>query len=207
MGTRLPPIAKGVEATTNSLPIADDELIRNYESTLKLIKISLGHDPSKVAADLAAEIHKLKARRVSDSDAVDVAAVEAILGYTFKNNALLEEALTHTSFRPRNLDAEFSFKDLELLGDRAISHAVTRRHLCAQSKSSCSLTRLHSLNVDNEKLARAAVAHGLHRFLRHDMPPFQQDVDDFAEEIAGYPLHSNGQVRTPSSSLTSSSLS
>jgi dsRNA-specific ribonuclease len=204
MSTTFAPIAEGVQAATNPLPNSEEELveIKKYVSrAILLLKMELNHvcpgnDASDdIAVDDAPEIHTVYT--LSISDAVNVAAVEAVLGYTFKNKTLLEEALTHTSFRPRNLDAEFSFKDLELLGDKAISYVVTRRHLMCRRPKSNSLTRLHSLNVDNEKLARAAVAHGLHRFLRHEVPSFQRDVDDFAEEIAGYPLHSNGRVRTP----------
>ncbi|KAM0822627.1 hypothetical protein ACQ4PT_071380 [Festuca glaucescens] len=63
------------------------------------------------------------------------------------------------------------------------------------------LTRLHSLNVDREKLARAAVAHGLHRFLRHESPFLRQRAEDFAAEIAACPcpVLSNGQVWAPKS--------
>ncbi|KAK1579275.1 hypothetical protein QYE76_031978 [Lolium multiflorum] len=211
MSTTFAAIATGVEAAADLPPNSDDELVKMKEYVSRAILLLqmelnheqkfLGHDTSDVAADDEAaepEVHKICAIRISNA-VDDFTAVEAVLGYTFKNKALLEEALTHTSFRaPRELvDAKFTFKDLEFLGDKAISNAVTRHHLLRNRSMSSSLTRLHSLNVDNEKLARAALAHRLHRFLRHEVPSFQGDVDDFAEEIAGYPLHSNGQVCTP----------
>jgi dsRNA-specific ribonuclease len=210
MSTTFAAIATGVEAAADLPPNSDDELVKMKEYVSRAILLLqmelnheqkfLGHDTSDVAADDEAaepEVHKICAIRISN--AVDVTAVEAVLGYTFKNKALLKEALTHTSFRATHqlVDAEFTFKDLEFLGDKAISNAVTRHHLLGNRSKSSLLTRLHSLNVDNEKLARAALAHRLHRFLRHEVPSFQGDVDDFAEEIAGYPLHSNGQVCTP----------
>ncbi|RVW38897.1 Ribonuclease 3-like protein 3 [Vitis vinifera] len=59
------------------------------------------------------------------------------------------------------------------------------------------LTRLRSANVDKEKLARVALKHGLHRFLRHKKPKIEQQIYEFAEAIKEYPLHSNGQIEVP----------
>ncbi|CAM0877093.1 unnamed protein product [Alopecurus aequalis] len=206
-----------VQAKTNPLPDYDDELVVaeikelfnrfleiNRKASSSKTRDALDHkrtdgadSPSTdLVVDDAVQEHTRKAIS-SVSDDVDVAAVEAVLGYAFENKAQLEAALTHTSFSAagrRPADAVPTFKRLEFIGDKVISLVVTRRLL---SKSDDSLTRLHNLNVDNEKLARAAVAHGLHRFLRHQVPSFQRHVDDFAEEIAGYPLHSNGQAWTP----------
>ncbi|XBI58935.1 hypothetical protein VPH35_040083 [Triticum aestivum] len=129
-----------------------------------------------------------------------IAAVEAILGYTFADKALVEAALTHGSFHAgsRAGGAGATYERLEFLGDRAIN-VVVASHLYSAHPAlrPGALTRLHSLNVDREKLARAAVAHGLHRFLRHETPFLGQHADDFAAEIAAYPVHSNGQVRAP----------
>jgi dsRNA-specific ribonuclease len=38
------------------------------------------------------------------------------------------------------------------------------------------LTRLRAANVDKEKLARVAVDHGIHRFLRHKAPQLDGQV-------------------------------
>lgn len=128
-----------------------------------------------------------------------IAAVEAILGYTFADKALVEAALTHGSFSgSRAGGAGATYERLEFLGDRAINVVVASHLFSAHPVLRPGpLTRLHSLNVDREKLARAAVAHGLHHFLRHATPLLGKHADDFAAEIAAYPVHSNGQVRAP----------
>uniref|UniRef100_A0A0D9V243 RNase III domain-containing protein n=1 Tax=Leersia perrieri TaxID=77586 RepID=A0A0D9V243_9ORYZ len=88
-----------------------------------------------------------------------------------------------------------AFERHEFLGDRVIGYLVAH-HVFDEHPT---LQPLLALNVDNEKLARAAVAHGLHRFLRHDLPlpclPAQ--VREFTADIASYPVHSNGLVKTP----------
>lgn len=50
-------------------------------------------------------------------------AIEARLGYTFRNPALLREALTHGSYGPENADAGPHNQRLEFLGD-AVLHLV-----------------------------------------------------------------------------------
>ena len=112
-----------------------------------------------------------------------MSAVEAVLGYMFADKSLLEAALTHASFR--DAGAGETYERLEFLGDRGISAAVAwhlyRTHPGLRPGP---LSRLHDVNVSTEKLARATVAWGLHRFLRHEMPVFALSVGDFAAEAA-----------------------
>ncbi|XBI11089.1 hypothetical protein VPH35_138215 [Triticum aestivum] len=59
------------------------------------------------------------------------------------------------------------------------------------------LTRLRAANVDKEKLARIAVDHGIHRFLRHKAPKLEEQIADFVKELCQYEYHSNGLLDAP----------
>ncbi|KAK4276000.1 hypothetical protein QN277_019003 [Acacia crassicarpa] len=133
--------------------------------------------------------------------------VEDILGYNFKNKCLLEEAFTHPSYYNttkdynHNKEAEtksFSFERLEFLGDAVLNFLVTKEQFFSYPDfSSGVLTRLRAANVDTEKLARVAVKHELHCYLRHRKPPLAEQIDEFMKEILEYPIHSNGLIDVP----------
>lgn len=53
------------------------------------------------------------------------ATLEKRLGYTFKNSALLEQALTHLSALPNDSPRLGSYQRLEFLGDRVLGLAVS----------------------------------------------------------------------------------
>ncbi|KAM0063757.1 putative ribonuclease III [Helianthus debilis subsp. tardiflorus] len=93
-----------------------------------------------------------------------VAAVESILSYSFKNKRLLEEALTHSSCTDG-----FSYQRLEFLGDSVIALAISNFFFLKYPDVDAGiLSRLRAANVSNEKLARVAVNHGLHKYVRHN---------------------------------------
>nr|KJB42869.1 hypothetical protein B456_007G171400 [Gossypium raimondii] len=119
--------------------------------------------------------------------------VEQILGYEFNNKRLLEEAFTHAS-----LGLGFSNERLEYVGDSVLNLLFTKQQFFEYPDLPPGpLTRLRAANVDTEKLARAAVKHGLHRYLRHKKPLLKEQIRQFSEEIQRYPLHSNGLVDVP----------
>ncbi|KAA3474702.1 ribonuclease 3-like protein 3 [Gossypium australe] len=119
--------------------------------------------------------------------------VEQILGYEFNNKRLLEEAFTHAS-----LGLGFSNERLEYVGDSVLNLLFTKQQFFEYPDlPPGALTRLRAANVDTEKLARAAVKHGLHRYLRHKKPLLKEQIRQFSEEIQRYPLHSNGLVDVP----------
>ncbi|XP_076928205.1 ribonuclease 3-like protein 2 [Bidens hawaiensis] len=92
-----------------------------------------------------------------------VAAVESIIKYTFKDKKLLEQALTHPTFTEGP-----SYVRLEFLGDSALGLAISSFFfLTYPDIDSGKLSDLRAANVSNEKLARAAVHHGLHKYIRH----------------------------------------
>lgn len=96
---------------------------------------------------------------------MEVEAIERLLGgYKFKDHLLLEEAFTHSS-----VDGQPSYQRLEFIGDAAVGLAVTNFvFLSNPTLGPGPLTLLRAANISTEKLARAAVRHGLYRFLRHN---------------------------------------
>ncbi|KAB1201001.1 Ribonuclease 3-like protein 3 [Morella rubra] len=124
----------------------------------------------------------------------DLHEVEEILGYEFKNKSLLEEAFTHSSFS----EDCFSYERLEYVGDAVLNLLFTKeQYFLYPDLQPGPLTRLRAANVDTEKLARAAIKHGLHRYLRHKKPLLHDQIHKFTLGISEYPLHSNGLIDAP----------
>ncbi|XP_076926025.1 ribonuclease 3-like protein 3 [Bidens hawaiensis] len=123
--------------------------------------------------------------------------VEMIIGYTFKNKELLNEAFTHNSYKD-HLDPQTSNERLEYLGDSVLNLMFAKQHYFSYPKmKSGELTQLRAANVDTEALARVGFKHGLHRFLKHDDPSLNERVEEFKEGIKQYPLHSQGMINSP----------
>ncbi|XP_027188018.1 ribonuclease 3-like protein 2 isoform X2 [Cicer arietinum] len=109
-----------------------------------------------------------------------VDAVENIIGYTFKNKKLLEQALTHSSY-PESV----SYERLEFLGDAVLGLAISNHlFLAYTSVHPGKLSLLRAANVSTEKLARAAVRHGLHRYFRHNTISLVDKVTEFVDAVA-----------------------
>nr|CDH30702.1 putative endoribonuclease dicer-like protein [Cercis chinensis] len=140
--------------------------------------------------------------------------VEAIIGYSFKNKSLLEEAFTHSSYER---DKCFSYERLEYVGDAVLNLLITKeQYFLYPNMAPGRLTRLRAANVDTEKLARVAIRHGLHHYLRHKKPLLEEQliclcisetngfcvvniakIREFSRGIMEYPLHSNGLIDAP----------
>ncbi|KAF9688275.1 hypothetical protein SADUNF_Sadunf02G0180700 [Salix dunnii] len=124
----------------------------------------------------------------------DLDEVEEIIRYEFKNKKLLEEAFTHASFS----DKCFSYERLEYVGDSVLNLVLTKeQYFMYPDLPPGALTRLRAANVNTEKLARVAVKHKLHRYLRHKKPLLEEQIREFSQAILDYPLHSNGLVDVP----------
>ncbi|XAR55350.1 Ribonuclease III [Bertholletia excelsa] len=120
--------------------------------------------------------------------------VEGIIGYNFYNRDLLEEAFTHASYRKKCL----SYERLEYVGDSVLNLLVTKEQFSLyQNLSPGLLSPLRAANVDTEKLARVAVNHKLHMYLRHEEPMFNKQIQGFIRVLPQYPLHSNGLLDAP----------
>lgn len=91
---------------------------------------------------------------------------EKRLCYTFKNKALLVEALTHASYLPNRITN--CYQRLEFLGDAVLDYLVTRFYFdnpCQYSPAI--LTDLRSAMVNNETFAIIAVRNRFHLYLKH----------------------------------------
>jgi len=125
-----------------------------------------------------------KRKRVFDRNQREMEAsvnvVERILGYKFRNWKLLEEALTHSSFTEG-----VSYERLEFIGDPIISLAISNYLFLAYPQLDPGhLSTLRAANISTEKLARVAVRHGLHRFVRHNAPALRDQVERFVDAVA-----------------------
>ncbi|KAL6136932.1 hypothetical protein ACLB2K_062227 [Fragaria x ananassa] len=119
--------------------------------------------------------------------------VEEIIDYKFENKDLLEEAFTHSSFM-----CSFSYERLEYVGDAVLNLLFSREHyFLYPDMAPGKLTRLRAANVDTEKLARVALRHGFHRYLRHKKRLLEDQIQEFARAVVHYPLHSNGLIDAP----------
>lgn len=87
--------------------------------------------------------------------------VEKIVGYTFRDSALLERALTHPSAGADN------YQKLEFLGDSVVGYAVARKlYEVFPDESEGVLTRLRARIVSEKPLAAAADRTGLAAHIR-----------------------------------------
>ncbi|XP_051139559.1 ribonuclease 3-like protein 3 [Andrographis paniculata] len=140
--------------------------------------------------------------RIQRSDEIDVVVlvekIKEITGYEFRNPNLLRQAFTAHSYLEDDKNETDSYERLEYLGDSVIGYFVAFHHYSTYPDLSVGkLTKLRSANVDGEKLARAALKHGLHRFLNHNKPMLEAQIKQFEEAIVQYPIHSFGLVDTP----------
>ncbi|KAL5729874.1 hypothetical protein ACHQM5_002766 [Ranunculus cassubicifolius] len=125
--------------------------------------------------------------------------VEEKLGYKFKKRNLLREAFIHGSFYSGEEERE-TYERLEYVGDSVLGLMITQELFFLYPDSPPGvLTKLRAANVDNEKLARAAINHGFHRYLRHKAPDLEDQIREFKNETLKYPVHSQGLVDTPKS--------
>lgn len=87
--------------------------------------------------------------------------IEKILGYTFRDGALLERALTHPSAGADN------YQKLEFLGDSVVGYAVARKlYEVFPDEGEGVLTRLRAGIVSEKPLAAAADRTGLSSHIR-----------------------------------------
>ncbi|CAI9090085.1 OLC1v1024775C2 [Oldenlandia corymbosa var. corymbosa] len=124
----------------------------------------------------------------------DLDEVEKIIGYSFSNKSLLHQAFTHPSYN-RGCT---SYERLEYVGDSVLNLLITKKQfmLYPDLPPGC-LTPLRAANVDTEKLARVAVKHGFHKYLRHERAVIARRIQSFINVLPKYPLHSHGLIDAP----------
>ncbi|XP_050204518.1 ribonuclease 3-like protein 3 [Mercurialis annua] len=183
-----------------SIQITDADSVQLIQisdaDSVEPIRISDVDSVKRIEITAADSVERIQ---ITDADSVDdqlpsLDELEKILGYKFNDKNLLEEAFTDSSFPHKS----FSYERLEHLGDSVLNLLITKEHYIKYPDSPPgALTRLRAANVDTEKLARVAVKHGFHRFLRHNKPLLREQIREFSQAILDYPLHSNGLIDAP----------
>ena len=93
----------------------------------------------------------------------DVKSIEKIIGYTFKDKALLERAFTHGS---KDKSATKNYQSLEFLGDSILDFVVAKRLMEINPDAhEGALTRLRAQIVSKEPLADEVKRLGLEKYL------------------------------------------
>lgn len=93
----------------------------------------------------------------------DILAIEKIVGYTFKDKALLVRALTHGS---ASKNAKENYQSLEFLGDSILDFVVAKRLMQINPDAhEGALTRLRASIVSREPLAEEIRKLGLEKYL------------------------------------------
>ncbi|KAL7249231.1 hypothetical protein ACSBR1_011395 [Camellia fascicularis] len=138
--------------------------MNNTSGMFKIVPCTFSGDSSAAIADEC----------ITDMDD-SVRAIEQLLNYRFNDKKLLEEALTH----PSCTDSP-SYQRLEFVGDAALGIAISNFiFLAYPDLLPGQLTLLRSANVSTEKLARAAVRHGLYKYVRRNAAALDEKVRDF----------------------------
>ncbi|XP_059487782.1 endoribonuclease Dicer-like [Neocloeon triangulifer] len=109
-----------------------------------------------------------------------VSSIEQVLGYKFKDRALLLQALTHSSCMSNRITE--CNQRLEFLGDAVLDFLITcyiYEH-CG-NLSPGAVTDLRSALVNNVVFGSLAVRYGLHTYLLHNSPSLFQVIDAFVE--------------------------
>ncbi|XP_017244054.1 ribonuclease 3-like protein 3 [Daucus carota subsp. sativus] len=120
--------------------------------------------------------------------------VEKIIGYSFKNQSLLQQAFTHQSYQHK---CE-SYERLEFVGDSVLNLLITRQQFnMYPNLPPGMLSPLRSANVDTEKLARVAIKYDLLKYLRHNNRKLSQQAKGFHKALSKYPFHSYGLIDPP----------
>lgn len=103
-----------------------------------------------------------------------VKAIEEMLDYKFKDNKLLEMALTHPSCTN---SVSGSYQRLEFLGDAALGSMIAiYAYDVYPDHDPGDLSLVKSANVNTENLARVAVRTGLYKYLRHNVASMDDKV-------------------------------
>lgn len=103
---------------------------------------------------------------VSRYDSAQVTALEERIGYQFRDESLLAEALTHPSLGHETQRRHFDNQRLEFLGDAVLQLVITEqlfRQFAGEAEGQ--LTKLRSRLVSRDALKRHAVAFDLGKFL------------------------------------------
>ncbi|XP_010242688.1 PREDICTED: ribonuclease 3-like protein 3 [Nelumbo nucifera] len=111
--------------------------------------------------------------------------IQKLIGYTFKNPDLLDEARTHGSS-----NRSLNYHRLEFLGDAVISCLIATVLVESDGGRELNqgqLTLLRKDIVDNEKLACVCIFHDLNKYLIHNEKKFHSRFKEFKRELRDNP--------------------
>ncbi|XP_070037420.1 ribonuclease 3-like protein 3 [Nicotiana tabacum] len=133
-------------------------------------------------------------RSLQDDKLQNIEEVQKIIGYHFNDQNLLWQAFTHPSY---DRDC-ISYERLEYVGDSVLNLMITKQQFSKYPNLPPGLlSPLRAANVDTEKLARVAVKHSFHKYLRHGRPILTRRIQSFINALPEYPLHSHGLINAP----------
>jgi dsRNA-specific ribonuclease len=101
----------------------------------------------------------------TENTPVDLRGLENLVGYHFKNKALLKEAITASSYSKEHSDST-DYQRLELLGDRVISLILTENLMAEESLDEGRMTFLKAELENNQQLAEYGEKLGLRDYIR-----------------------------------------
>ncbi|CAL5390409.1 unnamed protein product [Camellia sinensis] len=160
------------------------QTMNNTSGMFEIVPCTFAGDSSAAIADEC----------ITDMDD-SVRAIEQLLNYRFNDKKLLEAVLTHPSYTDSP-----SYQRLEFVGDAALGLAISDSiFLAYPDLRPGQLSLLRSANISTEKLARAAVKHGLYKYVRHNAAPLDEKVRDFTlavQQEADTVVH-GGMVKAP----------
>jgi ribonuclease-3 len=123
----------------------------------------------------------------------DIARLEEVLGYTFQNQSLLQDALTHSTYANENKDIESHNERLEFVGDAVFGMlSATLLYRLFPDEPEGKLSQRRSRTVSNQALSLYAESLSLGQWLR--MGQGQRNTDgtvpsslmaDAVEAVAG----------------------
>lgn len=113
--------------------------------------------------------------------------MEAVLGYSFRNRVLLQEAVTHMSY---TMATTRSYQRLEFLGDAVLDFLVMR-HIYGALQAAADaaeltparLSDLRARMTNNELFARITIDHGLHAFLSQASPTLFHNINRYSATL------------------------
>ncbi|KAK6942250.1 hypothetical protein RJ641_027627 [Dillenia turbinata] len=116
---------------------------------------------------------------------LDVAALENILGYSFRHKGLLLQAFVHPSY---NKLGGGCYQRLEFLGDAVLDYLITSYLYSVYPKlKPGQLTDLRSFSVNNVSFASVAVSNSFHKFIICDSDSLQEDIGKYVHFIKTAP--------------------
>lgn len=103
--------------------------------------------------------------------------IEDILGYTFKDHGILNEAMTHCSSTDMLAS---SYQRLEYLGDAILDYLITKRYYDFKpALKPYRLTLVKHVACSNNLFALIVACHRLHRHLRHNSDILGDYITDY----------------------------